>query len=664
VIQLSTQRKISIAFAAAIGISVAIGLLSYASVSRLSDDGALVAHTEEVIGALETLLSTATDAESASRAYLITGDEAYLQAYGRAVGEIGADMIKVRALTADNRIQERRFARLSALLAERLGRLDEGTGRSRGLQGTRELIAGARGMRLHEAIHAAIGQMVAEERKLLATRQARTQRSSRTALEAISVGTVLALCVAVIAQLLIKRDFAGARRAQAALRESNSNLEVRIRERTAQLEKANERLGSAYRDLRLLVAQAPLAIAMFDRKMRYIATSRRWVEAFGRGATELCGLSHYDVHPDIPEPWIGIHRRGLAGELINSDEELLVRSDGGRHWVRWAVSPWRNEKGETGGIIIFAEDITPRKVAEERLRLAHAVFENVQEGIVITDLEGKIVAVNPAFRAITEYSECELLGRSMQLGNSGRHDQVFYEEMWACIRATGSWQGEIWDRRKSGETYPQWLGISTVRNDEGAPSYYVGVVADISRMQHAQSHLHYLVHHDPLTGLPNRALLSLRLRHSIERAYRLGTQCAVLFLDLDGFKGVNDAWGHQAGDELLRMAAMRMKDRVREVDTLARLGGDEFVLVLEQITSSADVGDFARDLIAQLDRPFTLTGGARVRVGISIGISLYPGDGSDADSLVRCADEALYRAKQAGRGTWRLYGSEDRARIA
>ena len=507
-------------------------------------------------------------------------------------------------------------------------------------------------------------QMIADERRLLRERQAETQHSSTTALKAISVGTLLTLCVVIVAQVLIRRDFAGARRAQGALREVNANLEGRIAERTVQLERANERLATAYKDLRQLVAQAPLAIAMCDREMHYIATSERWVEAFGRGNIDLTGRSHYEVHPDIPQPWVAIHRRALQGEFLKNDEELWVQSDGSRHWVRWAVSPWRNESGETGGIIIYAEDITPRKLAEERLRLAHAVFENVQEGIAIADLQGKIVAVNPAYRAITEYSEAELLNRGMRLARSGPHDRTFYEEIWECIRSTGSWQGEVWDQRRGGETYPEWLGISTVRTEDGAPSYYVGVVADISRMQHAQSQLHYLVHHDPLTGLGNRALLSLRLRHSIERAHRAATQCAVLFLDLDGFKRVNDLWGHQAGDELLRLAARRMKDRVREVDTLARLGGDEFVLVLEQISSAADVAEFARELIAQLGAPFTLASGTEVSVGISIGISLFPADGNDAEALVRLADAALYRAKQAGRSTWRFHGLQESLEVS
>lgn len=665
-IHLATQQKVSFAFAVALGISATVGLIAYGNVSQLRDEGVRVAHTQEVIGALEALLSTTGDADSASHAYVVTGDEGILRPYDEALNDLGAELSRIKTLTEDNPSQQERLQRLSGLTAEHMSRTARivTARRDNEVARARQLVADERGSRLHDAIHGTAREMIAEERRLFEERRARRQRSSSTALQAISVGTLLALCVIVVAHVLIRRDFAGARRAQAALREANSNLESRIAERTQQLERANAHLGSAYKDLRLLVAQTPLAIAMLDSGMHYIATSQRWISVFGRGSADLTGLSYYEVHPDLPPSWVDIHRRALEGEFLKNDEELWVRSDGSRHWLRWAVSPWRNEWGETGGVIIYAEDITPRKLAEERLRLAHAVFENVQEGIVIADLDRRIVAANPAFRAISEYSESELSSREMRLASSGPHERAFYEEIWTCIRATGSWQGEVWDERKGGESYPQWLGISTVRNEEGVPSYFVGVVADISRMRHAQSHLHYLVHHDPLTGLANRALLSLRLRHSIERTRRLEAQCAVLFLDLDGFKRVNDLWGHQTGDELLRLAARRMKDRVREVDTLARLGGDEFVLVLEEVGSRLDVADFARELIAQLGAPFTLKSGCQVSVGISIGISLCPADGDDAELLVRLADTALYRAKQAGRSTWRFHSVENAVEIS
>jgi diguanylate cyclase (GGDEF)-like protein/PAS domain S-box-containing protein len=289
--------------------------------------------------------------------------------------------------------------------------------------------------------------------------------------------------------------------------------------------------------------------------------------------------------------------------------------------------------------------------AEQRMRLAHAVFESMQEGLFITDLSGRIVAVNPAFRAIMEYNDSELIGQHLRMLRSGRHDPSFYDTLWKSVQHSGHWRGEVWNRRKGGEISPQWIGISTVRGEEGAPQYYVGVCADIGRMHHARSHLQYLAHHDSLTGLANRSLLSLRLRHTIERARRDGGRCGVLYLDLDGFKLVNDRLGHDAGDDLLRRVAGRMARRLRDIDTLARLGGDEFVLVLEQLAEDADAEDVARSIISRLTRWFRLSNGKKVSVGVSIGISIYPDDGDDADALLRQADVALYRAKSAGRGT-------------
>ncbi len=652
----ATERYLTAAFAVAAGSSILIALLSFAAIARLRDDGARVAHTQEVIGALEAVLATATDAETAGRGYVITGSEAYLQPYDDALRDIGTELARIRELTADDEAQQRRLNALQVLVAQRIARVQNHivTRREHGFEEARALMTEGRGRQLHDSIRALIGEMTGAERTLLSASQTRTAHSTRVSMAVSVAGTALAIGIAAAALVLLRRDFAGARRTQVALHEANGRLAERVAERTAELAHANDSLDRSYRELRQLVEHAPLAIAMFDRDMRYIAAGRRWVDEYGRGRRVLAGLSHLDVNPDIPERWRQVYRRCLEGEFVKEDEDSWVQADGSVHALRWAASPWRDQHGEIGGIIMIAEDLTPRKQSEARLRLADAVFMNTQEGIVITDLDGHIVAVNPAFCVITEYSEAEVVGQHMRLLQSGRQNGSFYRAMWESIVSTGGWQGEIWDRRKGGEVYPLWLAIGTVRNEAGEGTHYVGVVADISRMQHAQAHLQYFAHHDSLTGLPNRSLLYLRLGNSIERAARGSAPCAVLFLDLDGFKGVNDRLGHQAGDELLQLAVRRMEQRLRASDMLARLGGDEFVAVLERIASPEDAARVAEGLIEQFRMPFHLADGSESSVGLSIGISLFPADGRNAESLVRSADAALYRAKAAGRGTWRF----------
>jgi diguanylate cyclase (GGDEF)-like protein/PAS domain S-box-containing protein len=616
---LRTQRKLTAIFALAGSVTVLIGILSYNSVSRLRLDAQWVSHTHDVVAELHAIDASFVVAETsgATAAQLETRDHL------RAVHE----------LTADNPEQQTRVIVLDTLIERAFA--DTSRPRPAALRHERR----------------AVREMVQEEQALLDDRTEQTARSSSFALIAITLGSALAVAIAIGAQVFVHRDFARAQRAELALRYLNTTLDERVTARTRELQHVNRRLESAFNEWRTLVCQAPLAMAMLDRKMRYIAASGRWVQEFARGNSELAGLCHYDVHPDIPDRWREVHRRALAGELLKCDEELWLHSDGSQQWLSWAVSPWRNEAGEIGGVMIIVDDVTPRKRAEQRARLAHAVFESMQEGLFITDLSGRMIAVNPAFRAIMEYNDAELIGQHLGMLRSSRHDPEFYDSIWQNLRHAGHWRGEVWNRRKSGEVSPQWIGISTVRDEYGEPQYYVGVCADIGRMQHATSHLQYLAHHDSLTGLANRSLLALRLRHTIERARRDSGRCAVLYLDLDGFKVVNDSLGHDAGDDLLRRVARRMSRRLRDIDTLARLGGDEFVLVLEHLSNDADAEDVARSLISRLTRWFRLSDGSKVSVGVSIGISVYPSDGEDAETLLRRADVALYRAKSAGRGT-------------
>jgi diguanylate cyclase (GGDEF)-like protein/PAS domain S-box-containing protein len=312
------------------------------------------------------------------------------------------------------------------------------------------------------------------------------------------------------------------------------------------------------------------------------------------------------------------------------------------------------------GIILLLSELTQRRISEReeserKLRRAATVFTSSHEGIVVASLKGEVLAVNPAFTSITGYPEAEILGRNLSLLQSGHHDKTFYKQLWQSISEKGYWRGEIWNRRRSGEVYPEWLTISAVKDAAGKVANYVGVFSDISLIKQSQEQLEYLAYHDPLTGLPNRAMLKDRLDHAVERLHRSGAHGAVMFMDLDRFKAVNDSYGHPVGDEVLKSVAQRLAGRLREGDTLARLGGDEFVVLLEDLESPESVAVVARDLITLFNQLFDIGEDRQVSLGLSIGICLFPEDAEHTDDILQHADAALYQAKQAGRNTYRFY---------
>ncbi|MES9989022.1 MAG: EAL domain-containing protein [Candidatus Thiodiazotropha endolucinida] len=294
------------------------------------------------------------------------------------------------------------------------------------------------------------------------------------------------------------------------------------------------------------------------------------------------------------------------------------------------------------------------QIAEEKLRLADRAFQNTAEGITVTDASGNIVSINPAFEAITGYSHEEVLGLNPRVLKSGHHPDSFYKEMWDTLLLTGHWRGEIWNRRKNGDAYPEWLTISAVKDGNDETTHYVGVFTDISQIKEAQDQINFLAHHDALTRLPNRALFRERFDHALMHARRENASIALLFLDLDRFKTVNDTLGHPVGDQVLLEVSKRMNQIIRASDTLARLGGDEFVLLLEEQTDAQHAAVVARKLIDLFSRPMII-GEHELVVTASIGITLYPNDGDDPDKLIRHADRAMYEAKQQGRNTYRFF---------
>lgn len=305
---------------------------------------------------------------------------------------------------------------------------------------------------------------------------------------------------------------------------------------------------------------------------------------------------------------------------------------------------------------------------DAQLRLAATVFESSTEGVVLTDVHGAIVAVNRAFTEITGYSVDEVLGGNPRLLKSGRHEESFYRDMWATLAATGRWRGEIWNRRKSGDVYPAWTTISAIPDEQGRTVHYVGVFIDVADVREAQRQVDFLAHHDALTGLPNRALLNDRLELALRRAGQASSLVAVLLVDLDRFGKVNDGLGHAVGDKLLQASALRLAEAVEPGDTLARYVGDKFVIVVGNGQTAAHVARLARAYQDAIATPLDVDG-HEILVTCSVGISLFPDDGTDAPTLLRLADVAMRqgRAKGGSRMTFVQAGVvddlEDRMRL-
>ncbi|MCW8889051.1 MAG: EAL domain-containing protein, partial [Sedimenticola sp.] len=306
------------------------------------------------------------------------------------------------------------------------------------------------------------------------------------------------------------------------------------------------------------------------------------------------------------------------------------------------------------GMLVSLHDLTRTRQTEERLRLAASVFENTDEGVIITDNSGTILDVNRAFTEIMGYSRNEVIGRNPRLFKSGRHDETFYRDLWHSLITIGSWRGEMWNRRKSGELFPEWQTISSVKDNNGKLSHYVSVFSDITQIKNSQEQLEHLGHHDALTDLPNRLLLNERMEQAIKHAERHDTQLALIFLDLDNFKHINDSLGHPVGDQLLQNVAHKLQQTVRQDDTVARIGGDEFVLLLEDIGKAENAGVAAQKLMEAFDEPFQLQA-QTIRITASMGICICPQDGTDPATLLRNADSAMYRAKEEGRNTYQFY---------
>lgn len=398
--------------------------------------------------------------------------------------------------------------------------------------------------------------------------------------------------------------------------------------------------------LRLFAENLPFAFAVLDKDMRYVAVSERFLTDHLISDSNPIGRSHYQIFEGIADDWSGHFKRCLAGETV-CYEDARATSGVEAARVRWEIKPWFDGK-EVGGVFLFSEIIAENARSEKELHLAAMVFHDCGEAMMIMDADNRIVAVNPAFERITGYRNSEVIGENSRILNPDQHGNLDHDVIDQEVRTIGQWQGERLNRRRNGEVFSIRTTINTLFNLDGSVYRRLALFSDITQKKEMEQLIWQQANLDSLTGLPNRRLFRENLSQQIQHAHRTNSSLALMFLDLDGFKHVNDTLGHDIGDILLEEAARRLKACVRRTDHVARLGGDEFTVIVSNLPDSDSVERIALNILKKLSEPFRL-GDEIAYVSASIGITLCPGDAVEIEELLKNADQAMYAAKQQGR---------------
>ncbi|MBZ0097258.1 MAG: EAL domain-containing protein [Sulfuricella sp.] len=475
------------------------------------------------------------------------------------------------------------------------------------------------------------------------------------ALSAEQKTALRALSRTVIAQLELRRILAAHHRAEEQLQSLNASLEQKVEARTADLRREQENLA-------LAIKSSNTGLWDWNMLTNEVYYSPEWKAQLGYLPDELPNnFSTWEslIHPDDLEPTMQKMQVFLASAQESYENEFRLRHrDGSYHWILARGNKRCDKNGKPIRLSGSHIDVSERKITEQMLRIAATAFDS-HESMMITDADRVILRVNKAFTEDSGYTAEEVVGQTPRLLKSGRHNAEFYHAMWETIRRTGTWQGEIWDRRKNGEIYPKWLTISAVKGDDGVVTHYVGSHIDITEHKASEEKIQYLAFYDSLTRLPNRRLLMNRLQQALVSIARSDREGALLFIDLDNFKTLNDTLGHEIGDLLLQQAAQRLESCVREGDTVARLGGDEFVVMLidlseQPIEAAAQTEAIGEKILATLSQPYQFDKYEHHSTA-SIGATLLKGNQKSIDEPMKQADIAMYQAKKAGRNTLRFF---------
>ena len=407
-----------------------------------------------------------------------------------------------------------------------------------------------------------------------------------------------------------------------------------------------------------VLSSIPSPVFYKDLHGRYLGCNKAFEDYVGISRHELIGKGVFDVAPpDLAEVYRDTDESLLRGRGVQSYEASVRYADGSMRDVLFRKSAFYSRSGEVAGIVGVMTDVTEQKRLEREFKLAASVFDNAAEAITITDDTPVILKVNRAFTEITGYTAAEVVGKNPSILSSGRQDKAFYTHMWSRLKEDGYWFGEIVNRRKSGEDFPEWLSISAVRSEGRRPANYIGIFTDISQAKNAEAKIERLSLYDALTELPNRTLFVDRLRQAITLASRRRHEVGVLLIGLDGLRQINDSFGYDVGDQTLRAVGQRLQTVLRSGDTVARYMSDQFVVLLSDLLDAPDAGIVASNILQMLGEPLSL-GGRDVSVGGHVGIAVYPRDGEDPAVLVRGADVAMHHAKREGKNLYQFFSAD------
>jgi diguanylate cyclase (GGDEF)-like protein/PAS domain S-box-containing protein len=431
----------------------------------------------------------------------------------------------------------------------------------------------------------------------------------------------------------------------------------RIQKRLEQTESRSQATAQHGQFIGSIIDYMPNMIGYWDRDLRCRFANNAYREWFDKQPEEIIGITFKELTGEnlftLNEP----HIHGVLAGESQRFERTLNKANGSVGHILGHYIPDFDADGSVKGFAIQASEVTELKETQAQLQLAAYVFDNTVDGVVITDAQGIILSVNPAFIEITGYTAEEAVGETPRILKSNRHDPEFYASMWEDINTKGQWSGEIWNRRKDGDVFLERLNISMVHDADGEPVRYVSIFSDITDRWRKDTHLTHLAFHDALTDLPNRTLLMERLEQKIIHSKRQEGNLALMFLDLDGFKLVNDQFGHNIGDDLLKVVAERLLTLVRQSDTVARIGGDEFIFMLNNPKSKEGVMYVANRVLNSINEPIEIRGEVH-QIGTSIGIAIFPADGETSVELIKNADTAMYAAKSSGKNTVSFFSPE------